>query len=89
MERRKTDNEIKQQVLGELKWDSRIGWSEIGVEVRDGVVALTGIISSFAQKSATQHAAHRIRGVLDVANDIEDAPDAVGRMLSSRFLSKA
>jgi osmotically-inducible protein OsmY len=75
MERRKTDNEIKQQVLGELKWDSRIAWSEMGVEVRDGVVALTGVVSSYANKSAAQQAAHRIRGVLDVANDIEVRPD--------------
>ncbi|MCM3904488.1 MAG: BON domain-containing protein [Pyrinomonadaceae bacterium] len=75
--RRKTDNEIKQQVLRELKWDSRIGWAQIGVDVRDGVVALTGVVSSFAKKSAAQHAAHRIAGVLDVANDIEVRPDAL------------
>ena len=36
-ERRKTDNEIKQQVLRELKWDSRIGWARIGVDVRDKI----------------------------------------------------
>ncbi len=77
MERRKTDNEIKQQVLRELKWDSRIGWAQIGVDVRDGVVALTGVVSSFAKKSAAQQAAHRIRGVLDVANAIEVRPDAL------------
>lgn len=77
MERRKNDNEIKQQVLRELKWDSRIGWAQIGVDVRDGVVALTGVVSSFAKKSAAQQAAHRIRGVLDVANAIEVRPDAL------------
>lgn len=75
MKHRKTDNEIKQQVLRELKWDSRIGWAKIGVNVRSGVVALTGAVSSFAQKSAAQQAAHRIKGVLDVANDIEVKPD--------------
>lgn len=75
MEHRKTDNEIKQQILRELKWDSRIGWAQIGVEVRNGVVALTGAVSSFAKKSAAQQAAHRIKGVLDVANDIEVKPD--------------
>ena len=77
MEKRKTDNEIKQQVLRELKWDSRISWAQIGVEVRDGVVELTGDVSSFAKKSAAQQAAHRIRGVLDVANEIEVRPDAL------------
>jgi len=75
MAHRKTDTEIKQQILRELKWDSRIGWAQIGVDVRSGVVALTGAVSSFAKKSAAQQAAHRIQGVLDVANDIEVKPD--------------
>ena len=74
MERKKTDNEIKQQVLRELKWDSRISWAQIGVEVRDGVVTLSGAVSSYAKKSAAQQAAHRVAGVLDVANDIEVKP---------------
>lgn len=77
MQRRKTDNEIKQQVLRELKWDSRIGWSQIGVEVREGVVTLSGIVSSYSKKLAAQEAAHRISCVLDVANDVEVRPDGV------------
>jgi len=77
MQRKKTDNEIKQQVLRELKWDSRIGWSQIGVEVMEGVVTLTGAVSSYAQKLAAQEAAHRISGVLDVANDVEVRPDGI------------
>ena len=77
MQRKKTDNEVKKQVLRELKWDSRIGWSEIGVEVIDGVVTLTGIVSSYAKKLAAQESAHRISGVLDVANDVEVRPDGL------------
>lgn len=71
---KKSDGEIKNQVLRELKWDSRIGWSKIEVEVMQGVVTLTGVVSSYAQKLAAQDAAHRISGVLDVANDIEVKP---------------
>jgi len=71
---RKSDSEIKQQVLRELKWDSRIAWSEIGVEVFEGVVTLTGNVNSYAKKLAAQEAAHRIDGVLDVANEIEVRP---------------
>ena len=71
---RKSDSEIKQQVLRELKWDSRITWSEIGVEVLGGVVTLTGTVTSYAKKEAAQAAAHRIAGVLDVANEIEVRP---------------
>ncbi len=43
---RKSDSEIRTEVSRELKWDSRIGWSEIGVEVMEGVVTLTGVVSS-------------------------------------------
>lgn len=71
---KKSDSEIRMQVIRELKWDSRIGWSEIGVEVQDGVVTLTGRVNSFAKKLVAQKAAHRIAGVLDVANEIEVAP---------------
>ena len=74
MERRKTDYEIKQQVLRELKWDSRIAWAQIGVEVRDGLVTLSGAVNTYAKKTAAQQAAHRVAGVLDVVNEIEVKP---------------
>ena len=74
MERRKTDYEIKQQVLRELKWDSRIGWAQIGVEVHNGLVTLSGAVDTYAKKTAAQHAAHRVAGVLDVANEVDVIP---------------
>lgn len=74
MERRKTDYEIKQQVLRELKWDSRIAWAQIGVAVHDGLVTLSGAVSTYAKKTAAQQAAHRVGGVLDVANEIDVKP---------------
>jgi osmotically-inducible protein OsmY len=71
---KKSDGEIRQQVLRELKWDSRVPWSEIRVEVFEGVMTLTGNVNSYAKKHAAQEAAHRIDGVLDVANEIEVRP---------------
>ena len=47
---KKSDGEIKEHVLRELKWDSRTTWSEIGVEVFEGVVTLTGTVDSYAKK---------------------------------------
>lgn len=72
---KKTDSDLKKQVLRELKWDSRIGWADIGVAVEEGVVKLTGEVRTYSNKLAAQEAAHRIAGVLDVANDIEVVPD--------------
>ncbi|MEK6288458.1 MAG: BON domain-containing protein [Acidobacteriota bacterium] len=67
----KSDSQIQQDVLRELKWDTRVEENEIGVAVEHGVVALTGALSTYAKKLAAQDAAHRVFGVLDVANDIQ------------------
>src|SRR2546421_12620089 len=67
----RTDEEIQRDVLNELKFGPRVQPSEIGVVVKDGVVALTGWVDSYAKKWAAEEAAHRVRGVLAVANDIE------------------
>jgi osmotically-inducible protein OsmY len=69
-----SDRELARQILRELKWDSRIGWSGIEVQVNNGVVTLAGSVSSYAKKLAAQEAAHLVPGVLDVANDIEVKP---------------
>jgi osmotically-inducible protein OsmY len=68
---RKSDLTIQQDVMRELRWDTRIGPTEVGVEVDKGVVTLTGTVENFAKKHAATEAAHRVAGVLDVANDIK------------------
>jgi osmotically-inducible protein OsmY len=74
MIREKTDSQIQQEVLRELKWDTRVAETEIGVTSEDGVVTLRGSVDSYAKRVAAQEAAHRVTGVLDVANDIEVKP---------------
>ncbi len=71
---RRSDSDLKRRILRELKWDSRISWASINVEVDEAVATLTGSVQSYAQKVAAQEAAHRVIGVLDVANDIEVSP---------------
>jgi osmotically-inducible protein OsmY len=67
----KSDSKIQQEVIQELKWDTRVHAAEIGVAVDKGVVLLTGNVDSYAKKMAAQEAAHRVAGVLDVANEIK------------------
>ena len=67
----KTDSQIQQDVLRELKWDTRVEETDVGVEVDRAVVTLTGTVSSYAKRMAAQEAAHRVAGVLDVVNDIQ------------------
>jgi osmotically-inducible protein OsmY len=65
-----TDAEIRDAVLRELAWESRVDEATVGVTVADRIVTLTGTVRSEAERIAAQEAAHRVRGVLDVANDI-------------------
>jgi BON domain-containing protein len=39
--------------------------------VSGGVVTLSGSVDSYAKRLAAQTAAHRVAGVLDVANDLQ------------------
>lgn len=68
------DAELQKRVIQELGWDSRINAPEIGVVVEEGQVRLTGTVATYAEKMAAQEAAHRVTGVLDVANDIQVKP---------------
>jgi len=66
-----SDEQIQKDVLAELKWDARVQPNEVGVAVKDGVVTLTGWVDSYTKKWAAEEAAHRVRGVKAVANEIE------------------
>ncbi|MET0542473.1 MAG: BON domain-containing protein, partial [Variovorax sp.] len=67
----RSDAEIQAEVLTELKWEPRVQATEIGVAVKDGVVTLTGLVDSYTKRWAAEDAAHRVRGVKAVADDIE------------------
>lgn len=66
----KTDLEIQSDVIDELKWESYIKSSDIGVSVHDGVVTLTGIVDSYSKKRLAESVAMRIDGVKGIAEDI-------------------
>src|SRR4030081_1356398 len=67
----RTDAQIQTDVLAEFKWEPRVVPNEIGVAVKDGIVTLTGWVDSYTKRWAAEDAAHRVRGVKAVANEIE------------------
>jgi osmotically-inducible protein OsmY len=67
----KTDLEIKNDVLTELKWQPNMEETEIGVTVNDGIVTLIGIVSNLPKKTAIENAVKRISGVKAVAEEIK------------------
>ena len=66
-----TDADLQRDVLEELKWEPSVDADHVGVSVKDGVVTLTGHVSSFAEKYAAERAAKRVHGVKAVANELD------------------
>jgi osmotically-inducible protein OsmY len=67
----RSDDLIREDVLFELKWDPRITSNDIAVAIKDGVVTLSGFVSSYWEKDSAEKAVKRVYGVKGVANDIE------------------
>jgi osmotically-inducible protein OsmY len=71
----KTDSEIRDDVINELRWDPQIiSPDAIGVAVTDGAVILTGDVPTYADKLAVARAAERVYGVKAVANELQVKP---------------
>ena len=67
----KTDIQLQQDVMAELKWEPTLRASQIGVSAMDGVVTLTGIVDCYAKKSEAEDAVKRVAGVTVVVEKIE------------------
>jgi osmotically-inducible protein OsmY len=74
----KTDSQIKSDVLNELKWDSRVDETDVGVQVKEGIVTLVGSVNVYAKKIAAREAAHRVHGVLDVVDELQVKVAGIG-----------
>ena len=89
----KTDRQLKQEVEEELDYDPAVNAADIGVEVKERVVTLSGHPSSYAEKIAAEKAAQRVAGVKAVVVEMvvrlpsdevhtdEDTANAVRAML--------
>jgi osmotically-inducible protein OsmY len=66
-----SDVDIQHAALRALERDTHVKATDVGVSVHVGVVTLTGMVSTYAERVAAQAAAHRVAGVLDVANDLQ------------------
>ena len=67
----KTDSQVQQDVLAELKWEPSVNAAEIGVEVKEGVVTLAGHVDSYAAKWNAERAAQRVAGVKALAVEMD------------------
>jgi osmotically-inducible protein OsmY len=67
----KSDTQLQQDVLAELKWEPSINAAQIGVEVKDGIVTLAGHVNSYAEKWEAETATQRVAGVKALAVEMD------------------
>jgi hypothetical protein len=68
----KYDSDVQRNVQDALSWEPGItDSSKIGVAVKNGVVTLTGVVNSYAEKWLAETAAKGVYGVNGLAVDLE------------------
>jgi osmotically-inducible protein OsmY len=67
----KTNTQLQQDVLQELKYEPSVDASDIGVTAKDGIVSLTGKVKNYAEKYAAVHATERVAGVRAVTDEMK------------------
>jgi osmotically-inducible protein OsmY len=67
----RTDTDVQQDVLEELRWEPSLRNDDIAVAVREGVITLAGFVDSFLDKWKGERVASRVKGVKAVVNDLE------------------
>jgi osmotically-inducible protein OsmY len=67
----KSDSQLKMDVSEELKWEPSVNATQIGVEVKDGIVTLAGHVDSYAEKWNAEKAAQRVSGVKALAVEMD------------------
>jgi osmotically-inducible protein OsmY len=65
------DLDLKREILAELDYEPSVNSRALDVSVKEGVVTLSGVVDSYAEKFAAETAAKRIQGVQAVAMDVE------------------
>jgi osmotically-inducible protein OsmY len=66
-----TDKLLRQDVINELNFVPSIDAADIGVALSDGVVTLSGHVSSYPQKLAAERAVRQVKGVRAIAEEIQ------------------
>jgi osmotically-inducible protein OsmY len=67
----KTDLQLQQDVVEELKFEPSIREEEIGVATKDGVVTLTGFVDTYVERFTAERVAERVGGVKAIADEIK------------------
>jgi hypothetical protein len=67
----RTDQQLKQDVTNELKWEPSVNEAHIGVSAKNGIVTLSGHVPTYGEKYGAEKAAKRVFGVKALANELD------------------
>jgi len=68
------DTDLQQDILDALDFEPSIDAADIGVCVDEGVVTLTGHVTTFAERATAEKVTMRVKGVRGIVVDIEVRP---------------
>ena len=82
---RKSDEELKNSIIENIKKNNDINSSKIEVSVNNSTVILKGVIETYEERRLTGQAAWNVVGVSKVLNDLQVAkPETAGPSRASR-----
>ncbi len=83
------DITLRQLILDELEFEPSIDAANIGVTSDNGVVTLSGHVSTYAEKEVAERATRRIKGVKAIAVGIEVRPAGAHRTADDEIAKRA
>lgn len=66
-----TDHQLRLRVEEELDWEPSLGAATLYVQVHDGIVILSGEVSTYAKKLTAENAVKRVAGVKMVVSELK------------------
>ena len=66
----RTDEDIKQAIIGQLSWDARVEASDVEVQVCEGQVVLSGTVPNYRTRRTVEDDVRAIPGVRAIRNSL-------------------
>ena len=85
----KTDEQLKNDVLEELRWEPTVTSSDITVAAKGGVVTLSGSVPNYAEKWAAEKATQRVEEVKAIAEELEVNPSGLHKRTDAEIAQAA
>jgi osmotically-inducible protein OsmY len=83
------DITLRQNIIDELEFEPSIEAAHIGVAAENGVVTLTGHVSTYAEKNKIADVVCRVKGVRGIAQEIEVRPRGSHRTADDEIATRA